>query len=102
MPKPLRARLLCYAFYLCAALLISLLILLWQAPTLTQRHLPTWLAKHYGLHLSLGEIDVGLRHPSLAIGPTTLFDDQQQPLVAFERLQLIPLLGESWRCRLFS
>lgn len=99
MPKPLRARLLRYALYLCAALLLSLLILLWQAPTLTQRHLPTWLAKHYGLHLSLGEIDVGLRHPSLAIGPTTLFDDQQQPLVAFERLQLTPLLGESWRQR---
>ncbi|CAJ1837062.1 TPA: DUF748 domain-containing protein [Aeromonas hydrophila] len=99
MPKPLRARLLRYALYLCAALLISLLILLWQAPTLTQHHLPSWLAKHYGLHLSLGEIDVGLRHPSLAIGPTTLFDDQQQPLVAFERLQLTPLLGESWRQR---
>lgn len=99
MPKPLRARLLRYALYLCAALLISLLILLWQAPTLTQRHLPSWLAKHYGLHLSLGEIDVGLRHPSLAIGPTTLFDDQQQSLVAFERLQLTPLIGESWRQR---
>lgn len=99
MPKPLRARLLRYALYFCAALLCSLLILLWQAPTLTQRHLPAWLAKHYGLHLSLGEIDVGLRHPSLAIGPTTLFDDQQQPLVAFERLQLTPLIGESWRQR---
>ncbi|WP_421183793.1 DUF748 domain-containing protein [Aeromonas dhakensis] len=99
MPKPLRARLLRYALYLCAALLISLLILLWQTPTLTQRHLPSWLAKHYGLHLSLGEIDIGLRHPSLAIGPTTLFDDQLQPLVAFERLQLTPLLGESWRQR---
>ncbi|HDZ8834638.1 DUF748 domain-containing protein [Aeromonas dhakensis] len=99
MPKPLRARLLRYALYFCAALLCSLLILLWQAPTLTQRHLPAWLAKHYGLHLSLGEIDVGLRHPSLAIGPTTLFDDQQQPLVAFDRLQLTPLIGESWRQR---
>ncbi|HDX8372541.1 TPA: DUF748 domain-containing protein [Aeromonas dhakensis] len=99
MPKPLRARLLRYALYFCAALLCSLLILLWQAPALTQRHLPAWLAKHYGLHLSLGEIDVGLRHPSLAIGPTTLFDDQQQPLVAFDRLQLTPLIGESWRQR---
>ncbi|MBL0532094.1 DUF748 domain-containing protein [Aeromonas dhakensis] len=99
MPKPLRARLLRYALYFCAALLCSLLILLWQAPTLTQRHLPAWLAKHYGLHLTLGEIDVGLRHPSLAIGPTTLFDDQQQPLVAFDRLQLTPLIGESWRQR---
>ncbi|WP_368159554.1 DUF748 domain-containing protein [Aeromonas sp. R5-3] len=99
MPKPLRACLLRYALYFCAALLCSLLILLWQAPTLTQRHLPAWLAKHYGLHLTLGEIDVGLRHPSLAIGPTTLFDDQQQPLVAFDRLQLTPLIGESWRQR---
>ncbi|PHS84432.1 hypothetical protein AAW02_10390 [Aeromonas dhakensis] len=99
MPKPLRARLLRYALYFCAALLCSLLILLWQAPTLTQRHLPAWLAKHYGLHLTLGEIDIGLRHPSLAIGPTTLFDDQQQPLVAFDRLQLTPLIGESWRQR---
>ncbi|ASX13490.1 hypothetical protein CK627_14000 [Aeromonas dhakensis] len=99
MPKPLRARLLRYALYFCAALLCSLLILLWQTPTLTQRHLPAWLAKHYGLHLTLGEIDVGLRHPSLAIGPTTLFDDQQQPLVAFDRLQLTPLIGESWRQR---
>ncbi len=99
MPKPPRARLLRYALYFCAALLFSLLILLWQAPALTQRHLPAWLAKHYGLHLTLGEIDVGLRHPSLAIGPTTLFDDQQQPLVAFDRLQLTPLIGESWRQR---
>lgn len=99
MPKPLRARLLRYALYFCAALLCSLLILLWQAPALTQRHLPAWLAKHYGLHLTLGEIDIGLRHPSLAIGPTTLFDDQQQSLVAFERLQLTPLIGESWRQR---
>lgn len=99
MPKPLRARLLRYALYFCAALLCSLLILLWQAPTLTQRHLPAWLAKHYGLHLTLGEIDIGLRPPSLAIGPTTLFDDQQQPLVAFDRLQLTPLIGESWRQR---
>ncbi|HDZ8843704.1 TPA: DUF748 domain-containing protein [Aeromonas dhakensis] len=99
MPKPLRARLLRYALYFCAALLCSLLILLWQAPALTQRHLPAWLAKHYGLHLTLGEIDVGLRHPSLAIGPTTLFDDQQQPLVAFDHLQLTPLIGESWRQR---
>ncbi|WP_421169300.1 DUF748 domain-containing protein [Aeromonas dhakensis] len=99
MLKPLRARLLRYALYFCAALLCSLLILLWQAPALTQRHLPAWLAKHYGLHLTLGEIDIGLRHPSLAIGPTTLFDDQQQPLVAFDRLQLTPLIGESWRQR---
>ncbi|MEN9586359.1 MAG: hypothetical protein RLZZ616_3365 [Pseudomonadota bacterium] len=97
MPKPLRARLLRYALYLSAVLLISLLILLWQAPTLTQRHLPGWLAKHYGLNLTLGEISVGLRHPSLAIGPSALLDEKQQPIIAFEQLQIIPALGESWR-----
>lgn len=97
MPKPLRAGLLRYVLYSCAVLLISLLILLWQAPTLTQRHLPGWLAKHYGLRLTLGEINVGLRHPSLAIGPSALLDEKQQPIIAFERLQVIPALGESWR-----
>ncbi|MBR7629362.1 DUF748 domain-containing protein [Aeromonas popoffii] len=97
MPKPLRARLLRYVLYLSAVLLISLLILLWQAPTLTQRHLPGWLAKHYGLNLTLGEISVGLRHPSLAIGPSALLDEKQQPIIAFEQLQIIPALGESWR-----
>lgn len=97
MLKPLPARLLRYALYLCAALLISLAILLWQAPGLTQRHLPGWLAKHYGLQLTLGEIDVSLRHPALTIGPSALLDDQQQPLISFERLQLIPLPRESWR-----
>lgn len=97
MPKPLRARLLRYVLYSCVVLLISLLILLWQAPTLTQRHLPGWLAKHYGLRLTLGEINVGLRHPSLAIGPSALLDEKQQPIIAFERLQVIPALGESWR-----
>ncbi|WP_339015280.1 DUF748 domain-containing protein [Aeromonas popoffii] len=97
MPKPLRARLLRYVLYLSAVLLISLLILLWQAPTLTQRHLPGWLAKHYGLNLTLGEISVGLRHPSLAIGPSVLLDEKQQPIIAFEQLQIIPALGESWR-----
>ncbi len=97
MPKSLRARLLRYVLYLSAVLLISLLILLWQAPTLTQRHLPGWLAKHYGLNLTLGEISVGLRHPSLAIGPSALLDEKQQPIIAFEQLQIIPALGESWR-----
>ena len=97
MLKPLPARLLRYTLYLCAALLISLFILLWQAPNLTQRHLPGWLAKHYGLRLTLGEIDVNLRHPSLSIGPSALLDEQQQPLLTFERLQLIPLPRESWQ-----
>ncbi|XTZ60988.1 DUF748 domain-containing protein [Aeromonas salmonicida subsp. pectinolytica] len=97
MPKPLRVRLLRYIFYLFAALLISLLVLLWQAPTLTQRHLPAWLAKHYGLNLTLGEIHVSLRHPSLAIGPSALLDEKQQPIIAFEQLQLVPELGQSWR-----
>ncbi|MCE9933978.1 DUF748 domain-containing protein [Aeromonas salmonicida] len=97
MPKPLRVRLLRYTLYLFAALLISLLVLLWQAPTLTQRHLPAWLAKHYGLNLTLGEIHVSLRHPSLAIGPSALLDEKQQPIIAFEQLQLVPALGQSWR-----
>lgn len=99
MPKPLRTRLLRYALYLCAALFIALGILLWQVPTLTQRYLPGWLATHYGLNLTLGEIDVTLRSPSLTIGPSTLLDDKQHPIVAFERLQVIPALGESWRQR---
>ncbi|MFK0665902.1 DUF748 domain-containing protein [Aeromonas salmonicida] len=97
MPKPLRVRLLRYTLYLFAALLISLLALLWQAPTLTQRHLPAWLAKHYGLNLTLGEIHVSLRHPSLAIGPSALLDEKQQPIIAFEQLQLVPEFGQSWR-----
>ncbi|MGL6048850.1 MAG: DUF748 domain-containing protein, partial [Aeromonas salmonicida] len=97
MPKPLRVRLLRYTLYLFAALLISLLVLLWQAPTLTQRHLPAWLAKHYGMNLTLGEIHVSLRHPSLAIGPSALLDEKQQPIIAFEQLQLVPELGQSWR-----
>ncbi|RSM24227.1 hypothetical protein C5B78_17405 [Aeromonas salmonicida] len=97
MPKPLRVRLLRYTLYLFAALLISLLVLLWQAPTLTQRHLPAWLAKHYGLNLTLGEIHVSLHHPSLAIGPSALLDEKQQPIIAFEQLQLVPELGQSWR-----
>jgi len=50
MLKPLPARLLRYALYLVALLLICVTILLWQAPNLIQRHLPGWLATHYGLH----------------------------------------------------
>lgn len=96
MPKPLSARLLRYVLYLCAALLVSLTILLWQAPGLIQRHLPDWLAKHYGLHLILGEIRVDLRAPALTLGPSALLDEKQQPMVAFEELRLIPRVKESW------
>ncbi|BBG89270.1 hypothetical protein WP8S18C01_19000 [Aeromonas caviae] len=40
MLKPLPARLLRYALYLLALLLIGITILLWQAPTLIQAGLP--------------------------------------------------------------
>ncbi|MEG0010078.1 MAG: DUF748 domain-containing protein [Aeromonas sp.] len=96
MSKPLPVRLLRYLLYLCAALLIALSILLWQAPGLTQRHLPGWLAKHYGLQLTLGKIEVALRQPSLTIGPTALLDGQQKPILAFEQLHLVPKVKESW------
>ena len=97
MLKPLPARLLRYALYLCAALLVSLSILLWQAPNLIQRHLPGWLATHYGLQLTLGKIEVGLRSPSLTLGPSALLDERQQPLVSFEELKVIPALKASWQ-----
>ncbi|MNU62041.1 hypothetical protein D3C71_512550 [compost metagenome] len=99
MLKPLPARLLRYALYLCAALLVSLSILLWQAPNLIQRHLPGWLATHYGLQLTLGKIEVGLRSPSLTLGPSALLDERQQPLVSFEELKVIPALKASWQQR---
>ena len=99
MLKPLPARLLRYALYLCAGLLICVTILLWQAPNLIQRHLPGWLATHYGLQLTLGKIEVGLRSPSLTLGPSALLDDQQQALVSFEELKLIPALKASWQQR---
>ncbi|MGY3891090.1 DUF748 domain-containing protein [Aeromonas mytilicola] len=99
MLKPLPARLLRYALYLCAGLLICVTILLWQAPNLIQRHLPGWLATHYGLQLTLGKIEVGLRSPSLTLGPSALLDEQQHPLVSFDGLRLIPRLKESWRQR---
>lgn len=99
MLKPLPARLLRYALYLLALLLIGITILLWQAPTLIQRHLPDWLATHYGLHLTLGKIEVGIRSPSLVLGPSALLDDQQQALVSFEELKLIPALKASWQQR---
>ena len=99
MLKPLPARLLRYALYLCAGLLICVTILLWQAPNLIQRHLPGWLATHYGLQLTLGKIEVGLRSPSLTLGPSALLDEQQHPLVSLDGLRLIPRLKESWRQR---
>ena len=99
MLKPLPARLLRYALYLCASLLICVTILLWQAPNLIQRHLPGWLATHYGLQLTLGKIEVGLRSPSVTLGPSALLDEQQHPLVSFDGLRLIPKLKESWRQR---
>lgn len=99
MLKPLPARLLRYVLYLLALLLIGITILLWQAPTLIQRHLPGWLATHYGLHLSLGKIEVGIRSPSLVLGPSALLDEQQQALVSFEELKLIPALKASWQQR---
>ncbi|MGE6208053.1 DUF748 domain-containing protein [Aeromonas media] len=99
MLKPLPARLLRYALYLCAALLVSLSILLWQAPNLIQRHLPGWLATHYGLQLTLGKIEVGLRSPSLTLGSSALLDERQQPLVSFEELKVIPALKASWQQR---
>ncbi|MFM5842629.1 DUF748 domain-containing protein [Aeromonas sanarellii] len=99
MLKPLPARLLRYAFYLCAGLLVCVTLLLWQAPSLIQRHLPGWLATHYGLHLTLGEIKVGLRSPSLTLGPSALLDEQQKTLVSFDELKVIPALKESWRQR---
>lgn len=99
MPKPLPARLLRYVLYLCAVLLVALAILLWQAPGLTQRHLPDWLAKHYGLQLTLGKIEVALRQPSLTIGPTALLDEQQKPILAFEQLRMVPKVKESWQHR---
>ncbi|WP_193558753.1 DUF748 domain-containing protein [Aeromonas media] len=99
MLKPLPARLLRYALYLVALLLICVTILLWQAPNLIQRHLPGWLATHYGLQLTLGKIEVGLRSPSLVLGPSALLDERQQPLVSFEELKVIPALKASWRQR---
>ncbi len=99
MLKPLPARLLRYVLYLCAGLLICVTILLWQAPNLIQRHLPGWLATHYGLQLTLGKIEVGLRSPSLTLGPSALLDERQHPLVSFDGLRLIPKLKESWRQR---
>ena len=93
-PKLRLLRYLAYAFLL---LLILITLLLWQTPRLIQRYLPGWLAEHYGLQLTLGEIDVGLRNPSLTLGATALLDAKQQPIVRFEQLFITPNLQASWQ-----
>lgn len=93
-PKLRLLRYLAYAFLL---LLILITLLLWQTPRLIQRYLPGWLAEHYGLQLTLGEIDVGLRNPSLTLGATTLLDAKQQPIIGFEQLFITPNLQACWQ-----
>ncbi|MGN5050552.1 DUF748 domain-containing protein [Aeromonas veronii] len=93
-PKLRLLRYLAYAFLL---FLILITLLLWQTPRLIQRYLPGWLAEHYGLQLTLGEIDVGLRNPSLTLGATALLDAKQQPIIRFEQLFITPNLQASWQ-----
>ncbi|MFQ1824835.1 DUF748 domain-containing protein [Aeromonas veronii] len=93
-PKLRLLRYLAYAFLL---FLILVTLLLWQTPRLVQRYLPGWLAEHYGLQLTLGEIDVGVRTPSLTLGATALLDAKQQPIVRFEQLFITPNLQASWQ-----
>ncbi|WP_368175540.1 DUF748 domain-containing protein [Aeromonas sp. R5-4] len=93
-PKLRLLRYLAYAFLL---FLILITLLLWQTPRLVQRYLPGWLAEHYGLQLTLGEIDVGLRNPSLTLGATALLDAKQQPIIRFEQLFITPNLQASWQ-----
>lgn len=93
-PKFRLLRYLAYAFLL---LLILITLLLWQTPRLIQRYLPGWLAEHYGLQLTLGGIDVGLRNPSLTLGATALLDAKQQPIIRFEQLFITPNLQASWQ-----
>ncbi|WP_429052053.1 DUF748 domain-containing protein [Aeromonas veronii] len=93
-PKLRLLRYLAYAFLL---FLILITLLLWQTPRLVQRYMPGWLAEHYGLQLTLGEIDVGLRNPSLTLGATALLDAKQQPIIGFEQLFITPDLQASWQ-----
>lgn len=93
-PKLRLLRYLAYAFLL---FLILVTLLLWQTPRLVQRYLPGWLAEHYGLQLTLGEIDVGVRTPSLTLGATALLDAKQQPIIGFEQLFITPNLQASWQ-----
>ncbi len=89
-PASPKLRLLRYLAYSFLLFLILITLLLWQTPRLIQRYLPGWLAEHYGLQLTLGEIDVGLRNPSLTLGATALLDAKQQPIVRFEQLFITP------------
>ncbi|MFQ2068346.1 DUF748 domain-containing protein [Aeromonas veronii] len=93
-PKLRLLRYLAYAFLL---FLILITLLLWQTPRLIQRYLPSWLAEHYGLQLTLGEIDVGVRNPSLTLGATALLDAKQQTIIGFEQLFITPNLQASWQ-----
>ncbi|MFQ1916577.1 DUF748 domain-containing protein [Aeromonas veronii] len=96
-PASPKLRLLRYLAYVFLLLLILITLLLWQTPRLIQRYLPGWLAEHYGLQLTLGEIDVGVRNPSLTLGATTLLDAKQQPIIGFEQLFITPDLQASWQ-----
>ncbi|MFQ1895869.1 DUF748 domain-containing protein [Aeromonas veronii] len=93
-PKLRLLRYLAYAFLL---FLILITLLLWQTPRLIQRYLPGWLAEHYGLQLTLGEIDVGLRNPSISLGATALLDAKLQTIIGFEQLFITPNLQASWQ-----
>ncbi|MFM5601681.1 DUF748 domain-containing protein [Aeromonas veronii] len=96
-PSSPKLRLLRYLAYAFLLLLILIPLLLWQTPRLVQRYLPGWLAEHYGLQLTLGEIDLGLRNPSLTLGATALLDAKQQPIIRFEQLFITPNLQASWQ-----
>ncbi|WP_043826386.1 DUF748 domain-containing protein [Aeromonas veronii] len=96
-PASPKLRLLRYLVYAFLLLLILIPLLLWQTPRLIQRYLPGWLAEHYGLQLTLGEIDVGVRNPSLTLGATALLDAKQQPIIRFEQLFITPDLQASWQ-----
>ncbi|WP_204483703.1 DUF748 domain-containing protein [Aeromonas veronii] len=96
-PSSPKLRLLRYLAYAFLLLLILIPLLLWQTPRLVQRYLPGWLAEHYGLQLTLGEIDLGLRNPSLTLGATALLDAKQQPIIGFEQLFITPNLQASWQ-----
>ncbi|MCF5883575.1 DUF748 domain-containing protein [Aeromonas veronii] len=98
-PASPKLRLLRYLAYTFLLLLILITLLLWQTPRLIQRYLPGWLAEHYGLQLMLGEINVGLRNPSLTLGATALLDAKQQPIIGFEQLFITPNLQASWQQR---
>ncbi|MGR1182101.1 DUF748 domain-containing protein [Aeromonas veronii] len=96
-PAPPKLRLLRYLSYAFLLFLILITLLLWQTPRLIQHYLPGWLAEHYGLQLTLGEIDVGLRNPSLTLGATALLDAKQQTIIGFEQLFITPNLQASWQ-----